>query len=436
MKPICLITDRPISYNPRLVKEADALHEAGYGVRVVAVTTSTEKKTLDDQLMQARAWRLDALDLRRALGRSGLRWLRTGLRQKAYRASAGLRTTAHGDERAYSRYVNELAAAAAAEPADLYIAHNLQALPPAHHAARRHGAALGFDAEDFHRGQFPEDDRSLMKTLTERIEARYLPACDYTTAASRGIAEAYAEAVGIPKPTAVLNAFSLRERQGQTPPELLGREKASEDVVSLYWYSQVIGPDRGLQDVLRALPALDERVQLTLRGQWAGGFEERFRGLARQLGVEHRLRVLPPAPPNELVERAAQHDVGLALEQGRYVSRNRDACVTNKLLVYLLAGLAVVATETTGQRQICEGLPEATRLCPPGDPAALAQAIRSFLGGGHRLREAKDAAREAGTARYNWEHEKDAFLEVVERTISAAPTGRPQTSQDRQGIAG
>jgi glycosyltransferase involved in cell wall biosynthesis len=282
---------------------------------------------------------------------------------------------------------------------------------------------LGFDAEDFHRGEFPDDEISLRNTLTENVEARYLPACDHLTAASEGIAKAYAETLDIRKPATVLNVFPLSERSGKTPPEALDEEKLPEGVISLYWYSQVIGPDRGLQDALQALSRLDKRVHLTLRGRWADGFEEEFRKLARNLGVEHRLRVLAPAPPDQLVERAAQHDVGLALEQGH--TRNRDVCITNKILAYLLAGLPVVATDTTGQRQICEAVPAATRLCAIGDSESLAEAVRSFVADETSWQQAKAAAESAGEEQYNWELEKTKLLDVVRRTLSRHSANRP-----------
>ena len=117
---------------------------------------------------------------------------------------------------AYSRFVNELASTAAAEPADLYIAHNLQARPAAVRAARRHGGRVGFDAEDFHRGEFPDTDASLQKKLTVAVEEAYIPACDHLTAACEGIAAAYAETLGIDKQTVILNVFPLTERAGQS----------------------------------------------------------------------------------------------------------------------------------------------------------------------------------------------------------------------------
>jgi hypothetical protein len=51
-------------------------------------------------------------------------------------------------------------------------------------------------------------------------------------------------------------------------------------------------------------------------------------------------------------------------EQGH--TRNRNICVTNKLFTYLLAGVPFVATDTDGQRRVCEDLPEATRSVPSG----------------------------------------------------------------------
>lgn len=419
---VSLITSRHISYNPRLVKEADALQEAGFQVRVINVSHRRSRAQLDTRLMEDRRWTLRTVNAERSGARSGMRWLWSSLRQKLGRQLFSLFPQQTRDI-AYSRYVRELAALAAAETTDLYIAHNLQALPAAFRAARHRDALLGFDAEDFHRGEFPDDDTSLQKVLTEQVEERYLPACDHLTAASQGIARAYADTLDVRTPEVVLNVFPLHERHGQTPPEALEEEKPPEDVISLYWYSQVIGPDRGLQDAVHALSQLDEHVHLTLRGRWAEGFKETFRGLARRLGVEYRLRVLPPAPPEQLVERAAQHDVGLALEKGKDL--NNDLAVSNKLLVYLLAGCPVVATETTGQRRICRDVPAATRLCAIGDPDALAGAVRSFVEDETSLHEAKAAAQTAGEERYNWEAEREKLIASVERVFSVKHEDHP-----------
>ncbi|MCS3657970.1 glycosyltransferase involved in cell wall biosynthesis [Salinibacter ruber] len=409
-----------MSQNPRLLKEADTLNEAGYEVRVVAPNKDEEKADLDREIVRERSWLLDSLSVQRETrgGEGHWTWLRAALRQRCcqYLFQAFPRRFVGQNivDRAYSRYLDELVSKANAQAADLYIAHNLQALPVAARAASKYEVKLGFDAEDFHRGMLT-DKASLRHHLTEEIESQYIPRCDYVTAASDGIADAYAEALDIERPTTILNVFPRSEREGHTPTDELEQEKPA-GTYSLYWYSQVIGPDRGLQDALRALPQLDERVHISLRGEWMDGFREEFRQLARSLDVAHRVHHLPLVPPEQLIERASQHDVGLALEQAD--TRNRQICVSNKLLAYLLAGLPVVATDTVGQRGICEDLPQATRLCPIGDPEALAGAVQSLLRDEASLEKAKQAAYRAGEERFCWEKQKPRFIETIRHVLT------------------
>lgn len=406
---ICLVTSGQPSTNPRLVKEADALAEAGYDVRVVAARFAAWADAADREF-EGRPWRVEAV----RFGEVAPRPLRAALalrRRAAGALSDRLPGSAGLAVRALHYVVPELARLASARPAALYVAHNLAALPAAARAARRHGARLGFDAEDFHRGELadtPANARTLR--VVRLVEETFVPRCHYVTAASDGIAGAYAEALGVERPTTVLNVFPLAERDVAVAPAELAAE-VPEGARSLHWFSQTIGAGRGLEDAVRALPLLPDDVVLSLRGAWAAGYERELRAEADRLGVGRRLRALPLCPPAEVVRRVAEHHVGLALEMGETV--NRDLCVTNKLFTYLLAGLPFVATDTTGQRAVCERLPEATRLYDAGDAAAFADAARSLLG--HP--GAAAAAERAGTQKYNWEAEQGKLLAVVKRVV-------------------
>lgn len=410
MTTLCLITNTNISYNPRLVKEADALHEAGFSVHVVYVCPSAERGRLDDGLMETRGWTRHPIRADRTSPASTARWLWSGLRQKIARplAAAGMDAAIPP---AYSRYLPELTARATELDADFYIAHNLQALPAALRAAWATGAIIGFDAEDFHRGQFYPDEHPQERHLTEILEERLIPACDYRTAASTGIAKAYVDLLDIPPPAVVLNAFPLSERAGRTPPDELVNETPEGDVISLYWYSQTIGPNRGLKMALNAFASLPDTVHLSLRGTWSPSFREPFMRMAHDLGVTHRLHILPPTPPEQLVERAAQHDIGLALEQP--TKKNWDLCVSNKILVYLLAGISVVATDTIGQKSIADEAPDAVFSFPYNDEASLTRTARSLVDDRDILRNAKAASRKAGETRFNWNIEKQTLLQAV-----------------------
>lgn len=406
---VCLITTGHPSTNPRLVKEAEALSEAGYGVSVVACKFLEWADKADEQFAR-RPWTIAwcrfgdrASVMRREWLRSRRRLNRMLVSTLGYKPAFVLR--------AFHYVIPELARLACKQAADLYIAHNLGALPAAARAAELHAARLGFDAEDFHRGELAEtpENEEVLK-LTRWIEEGYMPRCDYVTAASDGIAEAYHQALSVPCPTTILNVFPLAERSTPVAPEALRRE-TRPGTRSLYWFSQTIGPNRGLEDALATLPLLDDDVHLFLRGQWASGYQAAFMRRAADLGVSHRVHGLSPVPPAELIPRAARHDVGLALEQP--ATPNRDLCVTNKIFTYLLAGVPCAATATAGQRRLCADLPEATRLCDPGDPVSLARAVRSLLGN----TSARHAANRYGTQRYNWEVEKEKFLRQVSKAL-------------------
>lgn len=415
LKRVCFVSSAHISYNPRLVKEADALAAAGFDVRVVALNLEEEKWAWDQSIMAKRQWRLDLV----AVQRNGLghtRSLCAALRQRWCQLAAQAFASDAYRVRAFSRHAPELASLAGEEPADLFIAHNLPALPAAARAARRWGARVGYDAEDFHSGMRRLDlPPAHEDELAERIELDYLPRCDHLTAASPGVASAIADMGVRRKPTVVLNVFRLRDRPFRRPL------RSEDKPLRLYWFSQVIGADRGLEDAVRALKQLPPgSVELTLRGRCDDEARRYLARLIHESGVDQRaILIKDPEPPDTLVRLAAQHDVGLALE--RPISQNRIICMddlcTNKVFTYMMAGLAIAATATRDGGPVYSG---AGFSYPSGDAASLAAGLRKFLEEPATLQLAKDKSWELATTRYNWEHEQKAFLSAVHLTFESS----------------
>ncbi len=56
-KHVCLVSGAHLWRNPRLVKEADALAEAGMRVSVVCASLNEEDRIRDEALMVGRPWR-------------------------------------------------------------------------------------------------------------------------------------------------------------------------------------------------------------------------------------------------------------------------------------------------------------------------------------------------------------------------------------------
>jgi glycosyltransferase involved in cell wall biosynthesis len=241
--------------------------------------------------------------------------------------------------------------------------------------------------------------------LVEWIEERFIPRCDYVTAASDGIADAYATALRIERPTTILNVCPMDDRE-RTAPRPRERE-TPPGAKSLYWFSQTIGPGRGLEDAVDALAFLGDEFVLHLRGRWAQGYELQLRNRARAKKVDDRLRWLPLVPPSELVPRSKQHEIGLALEHP--TTENRSICLTNKIFTYLAAGIPIVATSTVAQRELAGQLGAAARLYDPGDAAGLADRVRDLIADP----TARAASRSLAIQRFNWEAERERFLKLV-----------------------
>ena len=407
MLRICLISPGHLSSNPRLVKEADALAAAGHQVEVIH-GHSFPAYAAESTNFSDRAWSVAA---RVPFGALASPWLRCKQRLRQRLAvllcRVGIRTLAIV-VRAWHQAGPELIRAARRVHADLYIAHYPPALPAAAMAARMHGGIYAFDAEDFHQGDFPENQAyDTQRTLLQAIESRWLPGCSFITAASVGIAKAYASTYGLPMPSVVRNMFPLVQAPpGPTP---CGSVRPGP---TLYWFSQTIGPDRGLECAVRALGLAGCRPHLHLRGFINSAYRQELEGLARQLGVEQRLHFHAPAPPEQMERLAAIYDVGLVAETG--ATPNHRIALANKLFTYALAGIPMLLSDIPAHRAVQLEAGEAARLFRSEDPASLAQALDAWLHAPPAvLAQAREAAYRLGQERWNWERERQQLLDAL-----------------------
>jgi glycosyltransferase involved in cell wall biosynthesis len=414
MARICLISPGHLSTNPRLVKEALALQAVGHDVHVVHGSFKPWG-TENDKLIAAELGSTRALSfgpseatrltyLRQTLTTRAARTLATG-RGRIGPLWAGL---------ASSPVAADLYLAASSYRAELYIAHYVAALPAAAHAAKRFGGLFAFDAEDFHLGDLPDSpENALEKRIINAVERRYLSRAAFVTAASPMIAEAYAETYSIPLPMTVLNVFPRSNAPlAPTPKGVV------EPGPSLYWFSQTIGPGRGIETALEAIARAKSRPHLYLRGTPAVGYADYLRGAALKGGVTDRLHLLEPSPPGDLERLGSAYDLGFVGELA--ITTNRQIALTNKLFSYLLGGVPSLASAIPAHCRIAPDLGAAIILYPIDDPAALAAAIDAMLLDPARLAAARAHAWHLGQDRYNWEIEQKKLADFVGRNLSAA----------------
>ncbi len=400
---VCLITPGHIASTPRLVKNADALVAAGYRVHVVAGRHFPPADALDEALLAAAPWSHTRVDARRssaAFARKLLRlvsrnWIRLG-----FPATRRLAARAHHAETFH------LAAVAARLPAQLYFGHCLAGLPAAAQAAQLRGAPFAFDAEDFHEGE----EIAAREELRARrvILARLLGRCAFVTAASPLIADAYRDTYAV-SPTTLLNVFPLSEAPAAPtpPPPITGHRPAV-----LYWFSQTIGPGRGLEAVVAIAGKMRTPVALHLRGFVSPGYAAHLRSLAAAARLAHPLHFLPPAPPSDMIQLAAAADLGLSTEESQPL--NRDLCLTNKIFTYLLAGLPQLLSSTRAQTALAPDLGHAALLGHLGRTDETAVQLDHFFAASENVIRARAAAWQLGRRRYCWDVEQAAFLRLVD----------------------
>lgn len=397
---ICLIGVTHPCHNPRLVREADSLADLGHEVRVIAPSFSLELAHRDRQLMASRHWRLQRVEL---CSNSIYGWLcsfRMRARRRFAEAAFHRRANIRFAECGVSTGVRELQKLAISESADWFIAHSQAALPAAATAARFWGAQLGVDCEDLLTAR-----DSAEAGMVRVIETAYLPLCRYVSVPSPAIGAQLQLEYKITTPTVLYNVFPLQLANELRPPMY----RSPSPRLRLHWVGQTIGPDKGIEDAFEAVALLGEDAELHIRGRTAHNCGSLIRDLQRRYGVESKL--YPLVHHDDLVGTMGRFDVGLALERphdGMY-----SLTVTNKFFLYLLAGLAIAATDTVGQREVLEQIPAAGFLYPAGKAEILAEKLRRWTADRSALVAAQQSAWDIARARFSWEIEQAKLLQLL-----------------------
>ena len=407
---ICLITPGHVSSTPRLVKEADALADAGYRVHVVAGRHFTPVDALDAEILRSAKWSYTQVDYRGGAGTSVRKLLRRAARRLMSTATFANPAMA---ARAHHAELPRLRAAASELEADFYLGHCLAALPAVAHAARVRRVPYGFDAEDFHDAETADAaaDR-IERTIRRTLHVNYLPGCTHLTAASPLIAQRYAEVYGVRVPQAVLNVFP----RSHAPAAPVEPGPISPDrPARCYWFSQTVGPGRGLEAIVNIFARMRTPVELHLRGHADPAYRSRLRLHTAASGLSRPVVFHASEPAGEMVRLAAPFDLGISSEETQPL--NRDLCLTNKIFVYLLAGIPQFLSRTRAQAALAPELGDAALLGDLERPDEAARMLDTFFASPARIATARRAAWDLGQQRYCWEVEREPFLAALAKAL-------------------
>ncbi len=406
IKKILLLTPGQPSSNPRLLKEAICLSEAGYKVTVLYCFWAHWAHKADE-LIKSKYSSINWIEVGGNPYTLKWKYLYTRIRQKLflylYQFFPGNLYLA---ERSELRAFSEMMKTAKKIDADLYIAHNLGVLAVAGRAAAHRSVSFAFDAEDFHRGQASQSTKEYQRTLI--LENFWIPKATYLSAASPLIAAAYENVTGV-KSTVINNVFSRKY--------ITSNIRSMNKPIRLFWFSQSIGRGRGLEDVISALQRLPKgSYTLTLMGDADDDIKTYlYQLIEEQQNKKDVIRFLEPVHPDLVFSVAESYDIGLALEPGR--DKNNQIALSNKIFTYLLAGQALILSATPAQKLFYDSHPEIGWLYPCGNVDALVKILCQISENRSGLMNAKSKARELAIDVYNWEKEKVNFLNLVGAAI-------------------
>jgi glycosyltransferase involved in cell wall biosynthesis len=144
-------------------------------------------------------------------------------------------------------------------------------------------------------------------------------------------------------------------------------------------YAGAVGPGRGLRTLVRAVADLARAVdvELVVAGPIEPGFEPQLRTQVRDVGLAERVQILGPVEHEQMPTLIATARVCVAPGASDLQAR-AHAGPPSKILEYLACRRPVVAVRRGAVGLVVEHGREAL-LFPPGDPVALAAALRRII---------------------------------------------------------
>jgi len=249
---------------------------------------------------------------------------------------------------------------------DVVHAHDLYTLLAGYNIARKTGAKLVYDSHELEVGRNGNFSRWEL-WLRARSEKFLIAKADAVITVCDSIANYLRDLYEIRRPVVVLNAPQSQPVQSSKKHirSHLGLSKATP--LAIYIGSVTI--NRGLENCVHALVHAKE-LHLALIGPRVEFMQQLLVTEAKKLGVQDRLHLVDPVPHQELVGFVKSADVSLITIQN--VCLSYKFCFPNKLLESLFAGVPVVVARLVELQRVVEET-SAGIVVDETDPRAIAE---------------------------------------------------------------
>jgi glycosyltransferase involved in cell wall biosynthesis len=399
---VCLLGLSAITDDPRIRKQGNLLHKAGFAVTGVGLAGGTAA---------APPWPIIyPVHVAARTGRAKLaKFLSHPALYSRYIASFPLRPLARGSShlaewiywsRPAFRHLFNVAVSTAA---DVYVANDWNMLPIAQRLAVKHGGHYVYDSHEYAAEELPESARWRLfdRPLATRIEGGYIGGAALVSTVSRGIAEHLMRDYDLKvEPMVVRNVPETRALSVAASPE----REAGEIVVLFHGGINV---HRGLHIVVESVRLWNPGRRLVLRGPIDEAYRRRIEAIIDRHGLRKRVDIEQPVPADQLIERAATADVGI-VSLPDTSAENRYA-LPNKIFEYISSGLALLVPQLDALAKVVTRY-ENGRVFTVLRPEAVAEVVNSLDMAQVNAFKAKSRL---ASAELVWEREADPWLRRI-----------------------
>ncbi len=296
---------------------------------------------------------------------------------------------------------------------DVCHCHDLDTLEAGSILKKEKGCLLVYEAHEMWTEQHFARSAAWMEHFRE-LERNLIREADLVITVCRSLAREFTRRYDIPEPLVIRSCPPYREVRDDIRGDL--RKMARGRPIAYYHGIFITG--RGLEDVLEAAARMEE-VFFVLRGY--GPLEEVLREKIRLMGLEGRVFMAEPVKVQDLVESAAEADIGLMPIHP--LGLNSTLCLPNKVFEYLMAGLALLVSDLPEMRRVAkeEGTGEVFRA---GSVEDLVLKLKGMISDPEALNSHRRKAREMARTTYNWENEEKKILESYEALLSRGRSER------------
>ena len=409
MKNILFITSTNLASNPRIVKEIKSCLEYGCNITVICFEFNNWSSDSDIEIRK----QLSSVQfyILSAYRKPFFQFLASVIQEKIFRF---LSFYFELNEKLLSIALSRssvllLRNIKKVRTADLIIGHNSAAMYPTLYAAKKFSAKSIFDFEDYHRGELLHSHWK--SKLISNLENKCVPYFDSITAASPLISEAYENVFPGKKIHIINNYFSKAYAKSQI-------SVIEYTPIKLFWFSQNIGNDRGLEYIIEALKYFsNDAFVLTLLGNCSAENLQYFTNIILKSGLAtNQVIFLHPVKEDEICKIASQHHIGIASEIAHV--QNRDYCLTNKVFMYLLSGNAVLMSDTKAQKLFWQNHQDVGFCYEQQNVKSIVGALEFYKSNPGILLRHRENALELAKGKMNWESEQEVFINNIDLTLN------------------